>query len=99
MAAALTPTLAGADFDAIFTEVRHPYTLGLVNAEQLRMFHLNVVANRFEHVPILTKTGRNKNQYASQSSSMASVAWAVVSGSRRPAIISGIQPAWRLSCT
>lgn len=61
--ATLTPTLAGADFDAIFTEVKHPYKLGLINAEQLRMFHLNVVANRFKYSELQAFIKRNMGQY------------------------------------
>lgn len=63
MAATLSPTMAGADFDAIFTEVKHSYKLGLVNAEQLRMFHLNVVTNRFKYSDLQAFIKKNMGQY------------------------------------
>ena len=43
----LNKTIKGSDFDSIFTEVSHSEKLGLINPEQLRLFHLNVMNNRF----------------------------------------------------
>lgn len=49
MAIALTPTLVGADFDAIFTECSHPSTLQLVNPSQLRLFYLDTINGLFDY--------------------------------------------------
>ena len=43
----LNKTIKGSDFDNIFTEVIHSESLGLINPEQLRLFHLNVMNNEF----------------------------------------------------
>lgn len=40
-------TVPGSGMDAIFKEVPHQETLGLINPEQLRLFHLQVSNNRF----------------------------------------------------
>ena len=45
--AILQKTLEDAAFDGIFTEVFHSEKLGLINADQLRLFQLNVVDNIF----------------------------------------------------
>mgnify|MGYP000436592706 FL=1 len=37
----------GDNLSSIFTEVKHSESLGLVNPEQLRLFHLNVSSNLF----------------------------------------------------
>lgn len=49
MAATLTPTLAGAVFDAIFTECPHPSTLQLANPSQLRLFYLDTINGLFDY--------------------------------------------------
>lgn len=49
MATALTPTLVGADFDAIFTECSHPSALQLVNPSQLRLFYLDTINGLFDY--------------------------------------------------
>ena len=45
----ITQTLKGATFGDTFTEVQHPTSLGLLNSEQLRLFHLAVQNNRFNY--------------------------------------------------
>ena len=44
---ALSKTLTSGNFDEVFIEVSHEAKLGLVNSEQLRLFHLNVVDKAF----------------------------------------------------
>ena len=44
---ALSKTLTSGNFDEVFIEVPHEEKLGLVNSEQLRLFHLNVVDKAF----------------------------------------------------
>lgn len=56
-------TSRGNEFSATFTEVSHPHTLGLVNAEQLRLFHLAVQSNRFSHTALIDFLRLNLGRY------------------------------------
>lgn len=50
-------------FSATFTEVQHQHTLGLTNAEQLRLFHLAVRSNRFSHSELIDFLRLNLGRY------------------------------------
>lgn len=63
MAATLTKTLKGGNFDGIFTEVPHAETLGLRNPEALRLFHLDVVNYAFNTAGLHKFLSRNIGQY------------------------------------
>ena len=47
MSSILNHSIQGDNLSSIFTEVKHSENLGLVNSEQLRLFHLNVSSNLF----------------------------------------------------
>lgn len=59
----ITPTLRGDTFASTFTEVAHSNTLGLRNDEQLRLFHLSVQNNRFDHTALVKFLKRNVGRY------------------------------------
>lgn len=61
--ATITPTLRGDTFASTFTEVAHSNTLGLRNDEQLRLFHLSVQNNRFDHTALVKFLKRNVGRY------------------------------------
>lgn len=63
MSIPLSRTSHDSGFSAIFTEVTHPHTLGLMNAEQLRLFHLAVQSNRFSHRELVSFLQRNLGRY------------------------------------
>lgn len=42
IATPLNETAKRNNFDAVFTEIKHPYTLSLVNPSQVRIYHLNL---------------------------------------------------------
>ena len=63
MAATLTKTLKGGNFDSIFTEVPHVETLGLRNPEALRLFHLDVLNYDFNTADLHKFLSRNIGQY------------------------------------
>lgn len=63
MAATLTKTLKGSNFDCVFTEVPHGETLGLRNPEALRLFHLDVVNYAFNTAALHRFLSRNIGQY------------------------------------
>lgn len=60
---ALTKTLKGNNFDTVFTEVPHSENLGLLNPEQLRLFHLDVRNNRFSSDELQKLLLRNIGRY------------------------------------
>lgn len=47
MSSILNKSIQGSSLNSIFTEVKHNESLGLVNPEQLRLFHLAVSSNLF----------------------------------------------------
>ncbi len=59
----LGKTIRGSDFDNIFTEVPHTEKLGLINPEQLRLFHLNVMNNRFVSDDLQSFIRKNVGRY------------------------------------
>lgn len=59
----LDKTIKGSDFDNIFTEVSHSEKLGLINPEQLRLFHLNVMNNRFVSDDLQSFIRKNVGRY------------------------------------
>ncbi len=59
----LDKTIKGSDFDSIFTEVFHSEKLGLINPEQLRLFHLNVMNNKFVSDDLQSFIRRNVGRY------------------------------------
>ena len=59
----LNKTIKGSDFDSIFTEVSHSEKLGLINPEQLRLFHLNVMNNRFVSDDLQSFIRKNIGRY------------------------------------
>lgn len=59
----LSRTSRDSGFSATFTEVKHQHTLGLMNAEQLRLFHLRVVSNRFLHTELIDFLRLNLGRY------------------------------------
>ena len=59
----LNKTIKGSDFDNIFTEVIHSESLGLINPEQLRLFHLNVNNNAFSSDQLEVFLRKNIGQY------------------------------------
>ena len=59
----ITPTLKGATFGDTFIEVQHPTSLGLLNSEQLRLFHLSVQNNRFNYTDLTKFIRRNLGSY------------------------------------
>lgn len=59
----LGKTIRGSDFDNIFTEVSHTEKLGLINPEQLRLFHLNVMNNRFMSDDLQSFIRKNIGRY------------------------------------
>lgn len=61
--ATITPTLRGDTFASTFTEVAHSNTLGLRNDEQLRLFHLSIQNNRFDHTALVKFLKRNVGRY------------------------------------
>lgn len=63
MSIPLSLTSRDSGFSGVFTEVTHPHTLGLVNAEQLRLFHLAVQSNRFSHSELVRFLRRNLGRY------------------------------------
>lgn len=67
----LTPTSKSRDFDAVFTEVSHSCSLGLVNGEQLRLFHLAVQSNRFSHRDVTKYLRRNIGRYVFSRAALA----------------------------
>ncbi|WP_321779941.1 DUF1837 domain-containing protein [Schaalia cardiffensis] len=63
MSIPLSRTSRDSGFSAVFTEVAHSHTLGLMNAEQLRLFHLAVQSNRFSHRELVSFLQRNLGRY------------------------------------
>lgn len=63
MSNSFNKTLSSGDFGAVFTEVRHNQTLGLKNAEQLRLFHLDVINNAFSFDDLEKFLRQNIGQY------------------------------------
>lgn len=63
MSQTLPTTSKAAGFDAVITEVQHQHTLGLANPHQLRLFHLAVQSNRFDHADLVTYLRRNIGRY------------------------------------
>lgn len=63
MSIPLSLTSRDSGFSGVFTEVAHPHTLGLVNAEQLRLFHLAVQSNRFSHRDLVAFLQLNLRRY------------------------------------
>ena len=59
----LNKTIKGSDFDNIFTEVIHSESLGLINPEQLRLFHLNVMNNEFVSDDLQAFIRKNVGRY------------------------------------
>lgn len=59
----LDKTIKGSDFDSIFTEVSHSEKLGLINPEQLRLFHLNVMNNKFVSDDLQSFIRKNVGRY------------------------------------
>lgn len=59
----LTPTSKSRDFDTTFTEVSHTCSLGLINDEQLRLFHLAIESNRFSHRDLTRYLRSNIGRY------------------------------------
>lgn len=59
----LSRTSRDSGFNAIFIEVSHPHTLGLKNAEQLRLFHLAVQNSRFSHRDLISFLRLNLGRY------------------------------------
>lgn len=59
----LNNTIKGSDFDSIFTEVSHSEKLGLINPEQPRLFHLNVMNNRFMSDELQSFIRKNVGRY------------------------------------
>lgn len=59
----LNKTIKGSDFDNIFTEVKHSESLGLINPEQLRLFHLNVMNNEFVSDDLQAFIRKNVGRY------------------------------------
>ena len=59
----LDKTIKGSDFDSIFTEVSHSEKLGLINPEQLRLFHLNVMNNKFVSDALQSFIRKNVGRY------------------------------------
>lgn len=59
----LDKTIKGSDFDGIFTEVSHSEKLGLINPEQLRLFHLNVMNNKFVSDDLQSFIRKNVGRY------------------------------------
>lgn len=49
MSSVINKSIKGNSLNSIFTEVKHNETLGLVNPEQLRLFHLAVSSNLFTY--------------------------------------------------
>ena len=60
---ALSKTLTSGNFDEVFIEVPHEEKLGLVNSEQLRLFHLNVVDKAFSLKELQSFLRKNIGQY------------------------------------
>lgn len=63
MSIPLSLTSRDSGFSGVFTEVAHPHTLGLVNAEQLRLFHPAVQSNRFSHRDLVAFLQLNLGRY------------------------------------
>lgn len=61
--AVISSTLRGDTFASTFIEVPHSNTLGLRNDEQLRLFHLSVQNNRFDHTALIQFLKRNVGRY------------------------------------
>jgi hypothetical protein len=61
--AVLGKTLREADFDGIFTEVPHTESLGLINPNHLRAFHLNVTNNTFSFTALHDFLTKNIGRY------------------------------------
>ena len=61
--AMISSTLRGDTFASTFIEVPHSNTLGLRNDEQLRLFHLSVQSNRFDHTALVKFLKRNVGRY------------------------------------
>ncbi|AQW61916.1 hypothetical protein B1779_01105 [Dehalococcoides mccartyi] len=59
----LTKTIKGNKFDEVFTEVAHTESLGLRNPEQLRLFHLDVLNNKFSSSELQKLLMRNIGRY------------------------------------
>lgn len=59
----LSRTSSDSGFNATFTEVSHQHTLGLINAEQLRLFHLAVQNSRFYHRDLIRFLQMNLGRY------------------------------------
>lgn len=59
----LTKTIKGNTFDEVFTEVAHTESLGLRNPEQLRLFHLDVLNNKFSSSELQKLLMRNIGRY------------------------------------
>ena len=49
MSSVINKSIKGNSLNSIFSEIKHNETLGLVNPEQLRLFHLAVSSNLFNY--------------------------------------------------
>lgn len=63
MDAQVNATLHAPQFSNIFTEAKHAQRLHLKNGEQLRLFHLAVQNNRFDHAGLVRLVRHNLGNY------------------------------------
>lgn len=59
----LTTTVRGSDFDSIFTEVAHGESLAIPNAQQTKIYHLDVINNEFDYNAIQKFIKTNIGRY------------------------------------
>ena len=63
MSSGLSPTLNGGCFASVFQEVPHEHSMGLLNGEDLRLFHLNARNAKFSYTDLESFLSGNIGQY------------------------------------